>query len=132
MRPTYYTDADKYEPVNVIRVWRAGFNIGNVLKYIARAGRKTDDPTEDLQKALTYIQIHIQQGCYDFKGVPSNEDYKGYATRNDWRAIADAWQLGYYLTECLEYLYWGNFEHAAIYIKRELYYLEMGKTQNHD
>ena len=132
MRPTYYTDADKYEPVNVIRVWRAGFNIGNVLKYIARAGKKTAEAIEDVTKALTYVQIHIQQGCYDFKGVPSNEDYKGYATSNDWLAIGAAWSLDCYLTKCLECLYWGNFEHAAIYIKRELEYLETQKTQNHE
>lgn len=31
------------------------FNLGNVVKYVARAGRKTDDPVEDLRKAQWYL-----------------------------------------------------------------------------
>ncbi|QLE71091.1 DUF3310 domain-containing protein [Streptomyces rectiverticillatus] len=31
------------------------FNLGNVVKYVSRAGRKTDDPTTDLLKALDYL-----------------------------------------------------------------------------
>lgn len=30
----------KYEPINVIRDWQLNFNLGNVIKYIARAGKK--------------------------------------------------------------------------------------------
>jgi hypothetical protein len=31
------------------------FNLGNVVKYVARAGRKTCDPKEDLKKAQWYL-----------------------------------------------------------------------------
>ena len=32
------------------------FNLGNVVKYVARAGRKTEDPFEDLLKAQFYLE----------------------------------------------------------------------------
>lgn len=35
------------------------FNLGNVVKYTARAGRKTADPTEDLLKAQFYLNREI-------------------------------------------------------------------------
>lgn len=35
------------------------FNLGNALKYIWRAGLKSDDPVEDLRKAAFYIDREI-------------------------------------------------------------------------
>lgn len=35
------------------------FNLGNVVKYVARAGRKTADPSEDLRKAQFYLDREI-------------------------------------------------------------------------
>lgn len=37
------------------------FNLGNVVKYVARAGRKTDDPVEDLRKAQWYLGREIER-----------------------------------------------------------------------
>lgn len=37
------------------------FNLGNVVKYVARAGRKTDDPIEDLRKAQFYLQRELER-----------------------------------------------------------------------
>lgn len=37
------------------------FCLGNVVKYVARAGRKTDDPTEDLKKAEFYLRREIER-----------------------------------------------------------------------
>lgn len=37
------------------------FNLGNVVKYVARAGRKTDDPLEDLKKAKFYLEREIER-----------------------------------------------------------------------
>lgn len=37
------------------------FNLGNVVKYVARAGRKTEDPTEDLLKAEFYLSREIKR-----------------------------------------------------------------------
>jgi hypothetical protein len=35
------------------------FNQGNAIKYIWRAGLKTDNPIEDLKKSLWYLQREI-------------------------------------------------------------------------
>jgi hypothetical protein len=32
-----------------------------VIKYVARAGRKTDNPIEDLEKAKWYIEREIEK-----------------------------------------------------------------------
>lgn len=37
------------------------FNCGNAIKYIWRAGLKTDDPVQDLKKAAWYIEREIQR-----------------------------------------------------------------------
>lgn len=41
------------EPIEVIEAWGLGFNLGNALKYIARAGHK-DSRADDLLKAANY------------------------------------------------------------------------------
>ena len=60
--PDHYGGAnDPYEAIKVIRAWRLGFNLGNTVKYIARAGKK--DPTkylEDLKKALWYLNDEVE------------------------------------------------------------------------
>jgi hypothetical protein len=35
------------------------FNLGNCIKYIWRAGLKSQDPVEDLKKAAQYIKFEI-------------------------------------------------------------------------
>ena len=37
------------------------FNLGNAIKYIWRAGLKSDNAAEDLQKALWYIRREIER-----------------------------------------------------------------------
>lgn len=56
--PSHYVEGKKYEPKDVIRDWGLNFNLGNALKYIARAGRK-DDIVQELKKAQEYIQFEI-------------------------------------------------------------------------
>ena len=50
----------KYEAIDVIEDWGLGFNLGNVIKYISRAGHK-DDILQDLKKSLWYLQREIQR-----------------------------------------------------------------------
>ncbi len=50
--PSHYTRT-KIEPIDVIETWRLGFNLGNALKYIARAGHK-GSRRDDLLKAANY------------------------------------------------------------------------------
>ena len=49
-----------YEAIKVIEAWELGFNLGNTVKYISRAGKK--DPNkhlEDLEKARFYLEREI-------------------------------------------------------------------------
>lgn len=53
-KPSHYTGFSNGSEVRDIAE-HLPFNLGNVVKYVARAGRKTDDPTTDLLKALDYL-----------------------------------------------------------------------------
>jgi hypothetical protein len=65
LRPAHYgCDGNVYEVFNVLEAWGLDkdFYLGNVIKYIARAGKK--DPSkelEDLQKAEVYLKRRIQE-----------------------------------------------------------------------
>lgn len=60
MRPDHYCIGRRYEPKDVIRDWDLNFNLGNVVKYISRAGRKDDnDILKDLKKAQQYLTFEI-------------------------------------------------------------------------
>ena len=62
-RPEYYGGKDNpYEVFRVLEEWELDkdFYLGNVIKYVARAGKKDSSKTkEDLQKALVYLQRRI-------------------------------------------------------------------------
>jgi hypothetical protein len=38
-----------------------GFNVGNAIKYLWRAGLKSDNPIEDLKKAAWYVNREIER-----------------------------------------------------------------------
>jgi hypothetical protein len=54
----YGGEDDPYEAIKVVEAWGLGFHLGNVVKYIARAGKKGDE-LEDLQKARWYLDRAI-------------------------------------------------------------------------
>lgn len=54
----YGGENNMYEAIKVIEAWELGFNLGNAIKYISRAGKK-DDAIEDLEKAKWYIERQI-------------------------------------------------------------------------
>ncbi len=56
--PPHYNSGG-IEVIDVIERWGLGFELGNALKYICRAGRKSDDLRQDLKKALWYIRRAI-------------------------------------------------------------------------
>ena len=59
--PSHYGGSDNtYEAIKVIEAWQLNFNLGNVIKYISRAGKK-GSKTEDLQKALWYLQREVNK-----------------------------------------------------------------------
>ena len=57
-RPNHYARLWP-EPITVINAWKLGFNLGNAVKYIARAGHK-DDLEQDLKKAIRYLEIELE------------------------------------------------------------------------
>jgi hypothetical protein len=63
LRPNYYGgQSNPYEVFKVLEAWEIDkdFYLGNVIKYIARAGKKDSSKTkEDLEKALVYLQRRI-------------------------------------------------------------------------
>ena len=57
--PSHYVEGRKYEPKDVIRDWALNYNLGCVVKYVSRAGRK-DDILQDLKKARQYLDFEIE------------------------------------------------------------------------
>ena len=67
--PSHYNSGNKYEPIDVILDWELNFCLGNVIKYISRAGKKIDfenqnpkeKKIEDLEKAMFYLNYEINR-----------------------------------------------------------------------
>ena len=60
VNPKHYADLGYYAASHVIPEWGLGFELGNALKYIQRAGKKEgQSPIVDLKKAIWYIERHI-------------------------------------------------------------------------
>lgn len=59
-KPSHYCEGRKYEPKDVIRDWDLNFNLGNVVKYVSRNGRKPNESSlKDLEKARQYLDFEI-------------------------------------------------------------------------
>ena len=57
----YGGDTNPYEAIKVIEHWGLDFCLGNTVKYISRAGKKSKDTEiQDLEKALWYLQRKIE------------------------------------------------------------------------
>jgi hypothetical protein len=60
--PPHYGGVNNvYEAIKVIEAWELGFHLGNVVKYISRAGKKHNRVLEDLKKARWYLDRQIEQ-----------------------------------------------------------------------
>jgi hypothetical protein len=60
MRATqlHYENGQGYDIIDVCKDYALNFNRGNILKYVARAGKKQSE-LQDLRKALDYLQREI-------------------------------------------------------------------------
>lgn len=47
------------ETIDFIEAKDLNYRLGNVVKYVSRAGRKNTDPVQDLEKAAWYLQREI-------------------------------------------------------------------------
>ena len=57
--PSHYKSGG-IEVIDVIEAFELGFHLGNVVKYVLRAGRK-GDALEDLEKAAWYLDREIDK-----------------------------------------------------------------------
>lgn len=56
--PQHYTFGN-IEVIDAIEDWGLGYHLGNVIKYVARAGHKNNE-LEDLKKAQWYLARYIK------------------------------------------------------------------------
>jgi len=57
--PAHYGGDDPYEVIKVIEAWKVDFHIGNVIKYLYRCDKKSNE-LEDLKKASWYLNRKIK------------------------------------------------------------------------
>ena len=77
--PSHYTSG-RIEVLDAIEEWDLTYGIGNVVKYCARAGKKTDDKLQDLCKAKFYLDREIdklQRDRYEMKEKKVYSDGRG-------------------------------------------------------
>ena len=55
----HYENGKGYDIIDVCKDYDLNFNRGNILKYVARAGKKQDE-LQDLKKALDYLEREIE------------------------------------------------------------------------
>jgi hypothetical protein len=58
-KPEHYTHSH-VETIDAIEAWKLDFHLGNVVKYVSRAGRK-GSRIEDLRKASWYLNRAIKK-----------------------------------------------------------------------
>lgn len=56
--PPHYRDGG-IEVIDFIEAKDLNYRLGNVVKYVSRAGKKASDPVQDLEKAAWYLQREI-------------------------------------------------------------------------
>jgi len=69
--PSHYNQGN-IEPIDVIEDWGLGFNLGNVIKYVARAEYK-GSRIQDLKKASYYLNRELHNVQAQFKETGSEE-----------------------------------------------------------
>lgn len=71
--PAHYTDG-KFETIDAIESWQLGYHLGNAVKYISRAGKKSKDTElEDLRKARWYIKRYLDYHPFPPKSIGAME-----------------------------------------------------------
>lgn len=58
--PKHYK-SNGMEVIDVIEAFDLGFHLGNSIKYILRAGKKTKDCDEDIKKAIWYLKRYLAE-----------------------------------------------------------------------
>ena len=56
----YGGDSNPYEAIKIIEALGLDFHLGNVVKYISRAGKKSENALEDMRKAKWYLDRWLE------------------------------------------------------------------------
>ena len=56
----YGGENNPYEAIKIIEAWGLDFHLGNVVKYISRAGKKSENVLEVMQKAKWYLDRWLE------------------------------------------------------------------------
>lgn len=86
-KPAHYAEGRQYEPIDVITDWELNYRLGNVVKYVSRAGRK-QNTLEDLKKAAWYLQREIEALEV---GSPYRTEYEDVLDYYGQTTEVDAW-----------------------------------------
>jgi hypothetical protein len=71
LKPIHYKAKADFDVIDFCKAYDLNFNLGNVVKYVSRAGKK-GGKVEDLKKAITYLEREIESetvklpNLYDF------------------------------------------------------------------
>lgn len=57
--PMHYKTESRIDVIDFCKMYEMNFNRGNIVKYLARAGKK-DNELDDLRKALNYLTREIE------------------------------------------------------------------------
>ena len=97
--PVHYTEERAYEPKDVIAKYELDFFMGNVVKYISRAGRKDGvSRIEDLEKARQYAIFELNR-----LNEIDRELFAGYDSVEEEAAkICADWELSEFLEEAFK------------------------------
>ena len=69
IRPDYYK-SNGVETIDVIEAFDLNFNLGNVIKYVLRAGKKQGEEKEkDLNKACFYLKREVERWILNIRMV---------------------------------------------------------------
>ena len=92
IKPDHYRKGRQYQPWDVAKDWDLDFDLGSVLKYIGRCGRKAgNSKIQDLKKAAEFLKHEI----LGFQIVFPTSIPHGFALTIAEERFTDYWKLRY-------------------------------------
>ena len=105
-QPDHYKTKHDFDVIDFNKAYNLNFNLGNVVKYIARAGKKEGESSlDDLKKAINYLQREMKsQGLFSFitGEHPTEEEMKEFVwhTLNSGQVIHNTLKPSQYFLIC--------------------------------
>ena len=78
------------QPIDLINAQNLNFNLGNVVKYVCRAGKKQgENVLSDLEKAKNYINYEIERINYGGRRMNKQEAIKRVEQMGEYERFVD-------------------------------------------